>query len=77
MRFNLAVLFYLLKRLLLIYKDYDIGEKSQIERGVNLDKLNCNDIKIGNNTLVAKGCVILSHSQPKRWNVRRGILYSI
>lgn len=44
MRFKLAVLFYFLKRLLLIYKGYDIGEKSQIERGVNLDKLNCNGI---------------------------------
>jgi acetyltransferase-like isoleucine patch superfamily enzyme len=76
MRFKLAILFYLLKRLLLIYKGYNIGEKSQIERGVNLDKLNCNGIKIGNNTLVAKGCVILSHSHPRRSSDDKPVFYN-
>lgn len=58
MRLKIVVLFYLLKRLLLIYKDYNFGEKSQIERGVNLDKLNCNGIKIGNNCFLVINSII-------------------
>ena len=76
MRFKLALLFYSFKRFFLNFKGYTIGIRSQIERGVQLDKLNPQGIKIGNNTLIAKGTVVLSHSHPIRTKSDNPMFYN-
>ena len=47
-------------------KGYKISYSASIEGGVMLDKLNPTGIHIGDNTLVARGAVILSHHHHKR-----------
>ena len=47
-------------------KGYQIAYSASIEGGVMLDKLNPTGINIGDNTLVARGAVILSHHHHKR-----------
>ena len=47
-------------------KGYNLNYSVIIEGSVKLDKLNPEGITIGSNTLIAGGCVILSHDHCKR-----------
>ena len=66
LRLFIATIFRKVRIFNLKFRGYDVQYSTVIEGSVILDKLYPQGIHIGSNTLLAGGCVILSHDHCKR-----------